>query len=274
MGATMSATTRTMTGSTTRSTAAGVVALAAAALSAPTAQAQDFEWRSGLDRGDAVEVHGVNGRIDAVAATGRQVVVTARMREGDEGRVEDVEIDVVEHAGGVVICALYPTRPGKRENRCAPGDTRLSNHENNTRVDFRIEVPAGIDLVAGTVNGDVEVRRIQGSVQASTVNGDVDVEAGGNAEASTVNGSIRASMAADLESDLRFKTVNGSVTVSLPAGANADVEAATVNGSLESDFPLTVQGRFSNRRMRGTIGEGGHVLRLETVNGSVTIRRA
>lgn len=270
----MGATTRAMTRATVRSAGAAAVTFAAATAAAPTAQAQDFEWRGGLDRGDAVEVHGVNGRIDAVAATGRQVVVTARMREGDKGRLEDVEIDVVEHAGGVVICAMYPTRPGKSKNRCAPGDTRLSNYENNTRVDFRIEVPAGIDLVAGTVNGDVEVRRVDGSVRASTVNGDVDVESGGNAEASTVNGSIRASMASDLESDLRFKTVNGSVTVSLPAGSNADVEAATINGSLESDFPLTVRGRFSNRRMRGTIGDGGHVLRLETVNGSVTIRRA
>lgn len=259
---------------TIRGTGAMVVALAAAAVTVPSAQAQDFEWRGGLDRGEAVEVHGVNGRIDAVAGTGSQVIVTAEMRESDRGRMEDVRIDVVEHAGGVVICAMYPNRPGRRENRCAPGDARLGNYENNTRVDFRIEVPAGVDLVAGTVNGDVEVRRIDGDVKASTVNGDVDVESGGNAEASTVNGSIRASMGSDLAQDLRFKTVNGSVTVSLPAGANADVEAATVNGSLESDFPLTVQGRFANRRMRGTIGDGGHMLRMETVNGSITIRGA
>lgn len=258
---------------TIRRTGAMIAVLAAAALTVPSAHAQDFEWRGGLDRGEVIEVHGVNGRIDAIAGTGSQVIVTAEMREGDRGRMEDVRIDVVEHAGGVVICAMYPTRPGRRENRCAPGDTRLGNYENNTRVDFRIEVPAGIDLVAGTVNGDVEVRRIDGDVRASTVNGDVDVESGGNAEASTVNGSIRASMAADLAQDLRFKTVNGSVTVSLPAGANADVEAATVNGALESDFPLTVHGRFSNRRMRGTIGDGGHALRMETVNGGITIRR-
>jgi hypothetical protein len=258
---------------TMRNVSAVAAALALASVAAPAAQAQDFEWRGGLGQGESVEVRGVNGRIEAVAGSGRQVVVTAEKREGNEGSMEDVTIDVVEHAGGVVICAMYPTRPGRRENRCAPGDSRLSNYENNTRVDFRVEVPAGVNLVAGTVNGDVEVRRVGGDVTASTVNGDVDVESGGNAEASTVNGSIRASMASDLADDLRFNTVNGSVTVSLPAGANADVEAATVNGSLESDFPLTIQGRFSNRRMRGTIGDGGHQLKLETVNGSITIRR-
>lgn len=261
-------------GMTMKAGSAVAAALTVAAMAAPALHAQDFEWRGGLDTGDAVEVRGVNGRIEAVAGSGRQVVVTAEKREGGKGSAEDVTFDVVEHAGGVTICAMYPNRPGRRENRCAPGDSRLSNYQNNTRVDFRVEVPAGVNLVVGTVNGDVDVRRVGGDVKASTVNGDVDIESGGNAEASTVNGSIRASMASDLAEDLRFNTVNGSVTVSLPAGANAEVEAATVNGSLESDFPLTIQGRFSNRRMRGTIGDGGHLLKLETVNGSVTIRRA
>lgn len=245
-----------------------------AALSPTEATAQDFEWRGALDGGDAVEVRGINGRIEAVEASGNRVAVTAEKREGRKGNVEDVTFDVVEHAGGVTICAMYPTRPGKRENRCAPGDSRLNNHDNDTRVDFRIEVPAGVNLVAGTVNGDIDVRRIAGDVRASTVNGDVNVESGGNAEGSTVNGSIRATMETDLRSDLEFNTVNGSVTVALPSGANADVEASTVNGSMASDFPLTVQGRFSNRRMRGTIGDGGHRLRLETVNGGIEIRRS
>ena len=250
-----------------------VVAVAAVLTLATPATAQDFEWRGAVNAGDAVEVRGVNGRVEAVASSGSQVRVTATKHEGRKGDPDDVTIDVVEHAGGVTICALYPNRPGKRENSCAPGDSNLSNHENDTRVDFRIEVPAGVNLRAGTVNGDVRVQRVDGDVHASTVNGDVEVASGGNAEASTVNGSIRASMERDLRDDLRFSTVNGSVEVALPAGANADVDASTVNGSMESDFPLTVQGRFSNRRMEGTIGDGGHRLSLNTVNGGIRIRR-
>jgi hypothetical protein len=249
--------------------------LAAAALLAVVqpASAQDFEWTGTVDRGDALEVHGVNGEIEAVATSGNRVRVTAVKTEGRRGNSEEVTIDVVEHAGGVTICTMYPDKRGKRENRCAAGDSNISNHDNDTRVDYRIEVPDGVNLHVGTVNGDVSVDRVAGDVHASTVNGDVEVESGGNAEASTVNGSIRASMAQDLKDDLRFSTVNGSVTVSLPARANADVEASTVNGGMESDFPLTIQGRFSNRSMRGTIGDGGHRLKLNTVNGGITIRR-
>lgn len=251
----------------------GGLLVALATTATPAAAQEDFRWSGGLERGDAVEVRNINGRIEAVGGSGGQVVVTAVKREGRKGDPEGVTFDVVEHSGGVTICAMYPSRPGKRENRCEPGDSHLGNYDNDTRVDFRIEVPEGVDLVVGTVNGDVDVRRVAGDVKASTVNGDVEVESGGNAEASTVNGSVRAAMAGDLESDLRFSTVNGSLEVSLPEGANADVEAATVNGSLQSDFPLTIRGRFSNHRMQGTIGDGGHRLRLETVNGGIRIRR-
>lgn len=81
-------------------------------------------------------------------------------------------------------------------------------------------------------------------------------------------------MGEDLKSDLSFATVNGSVTVELPAGANADVSASTVTGGMESDFPLTIQGRFSNRRMSGKIGNGGHELEMSTVNGTIILRRS
>ncbi len=243
------------------------------ASAAPLA-AQDFEWRGSVDRGDEVEIRGINGGIDVVASSGSQVHVTATKKEGRKGDPDDVTIEVVEHSGGVTICAMYPNKPGKRENRCGPGDNHMSNHDNDTSVEFRVELPAGIDLAVGTVNGEVDVRGVDGDVQASTVNGDVEVEASGNVEASTVNGSIEARMGEDLKSDLSFATVNGGITVELPAGANADVSASTVNGGLESDFPLTIQGRFSNRRMRGQIGDGGHDLELSTVNGGIRLRRS
>ena len=234
---------------------------------------QDFNWNGSVDRGDEVEIRGVNGGIEAVAATGSEVRVTAIKKEGRKGDASDVTIEVVEHSGGVLICAMYPNKPGKEENRCSPGDNHISNHDNDTQVEFRVEVPVGVNVAVGTVNGEVEVERVSGDVRASTVNGDVNVESAGNVQASTVNGSISARMGQDLKSDLSFNTVNGSVTVSLPSGSNADVRASTVNGDLESDFPLTIQGRFSNRRMNGQIGNGGYDLKLSTVNGGITLRR-
>ena len=60
-----------------------------------------------------MEIRGINGAIEAVASSGSQVHVTATKKQGRQGDADDVTIEVVEHAGGVLICAVYPNKPGK-----------------------------------------------------------------------------------------------------------------------------------------------------------------
>ena len=244
--------------------------------SALAQRTQDWEWRGQIAAGDAVEVKGIIGDIEASAAGGNEVEVVARLREHRRGYAEDIEFDVIEHGGGVTICAVYPTpRDARRPNECAPGSSgRMNTRDNDVEVLFTVRVPAGVGFVGRTVNGEVEVLSLTGDVEAHTVNGDVDVNTSGLAAATTVNGSIRAAMGrSDWTGPLEFETVNGSITVELPEGVGAEVTARTVNGSIETDFPLTVQGRFSSRRLQGTIGGGGRRLWLETVNGSVRLLR-
>lgn len=236
--------------------------------------AQDFEWSGRLSRGQSIEIKNVNGDVEAVAASGNQVEVTAVKHEGRRGDPDEVTFEVVEHADGVTICAMYPSY-GRRENVCAPGSRgRMNMRDNDTEVRFTVRVPAGVDFIGRSVNGDVGVDRVAGNAVARTVNGSVTVEAAGWVEAATVNGSIEAWMGtAEWDDDIEFQTVNGSITVYLPDGVNADVRASTVNGGMETDFPLTVQGRWGPRRLEGRIGSGGQELRLETVNGGIYLRR-
>ena len=235
--------------------------------------AEDFHWAEALASGQTLEIRGVNGAIDASAAAGSQADVAATKR-GRRSNADEVEIKVVKHSTGVTICAVYPGRSG-RPNDCQPGDAgRMETHDNDVDVHFVVKVPAGVRLVARTVNGNVEADRIGGDVVASTVNGGIRVSARGLAQAETVNGSITASLGrADGVEPLDFKTVNGSIAVDIPAGVNADVRAGTVNGDIETDFPLTVKGRMTSRRLSGTLGSGGRPLNLETVNGSIHLRR-
>ena len=37
---------------------------------------------------------------------------------------------------------------------------------------------------------------------------------------------------------------------------------------------VSIQGKFSNRKMEGTIGDGGRDLNLETVNGSIRLKKS
>lgn len=252
--------------------AAGMLGAGAGNATAQTGQ--DFRWSGRLASGQTLEIRGVSGDIHAEPASGDQAEVTAvkRARRSDP---EDVRIEVVPHDGGVTICAIYPESRDDRPNECRPGGGRNSSRDNDVEVEWTVRVPAGVRLAAHTVNGDVEVRDVRGDVRATTVNGSVDVRAAGLVEASTVNGSIRAAMGrADWSGTMKFSTVNGGITLDVPASLSAEIEAGTVNGSIETDFPITVQGRFTARRMRGTIGSGGRELELETVNGSIRLRKA
>ena len=236
---------------------------------------RDWNWSGRVDRGDAVEIKGINGEINAELARGNEVEVEARLHGRDDDP-DEIEMVVLEHANGVTICAVYPSEDPDEPNECRPGGRGRMNVKNNdVSVDFTVRVPAGVHFIGRTVNGDVEAFGMEGDVKAYTVNGGVDVTTTGLAHASTVNGSITVSMGrADWDGSLDFNTVNGSVTLEFPGDLECEVSISTVNGHISSDYPLTVHGRFSPRHMRGTIGDGGRELSVKTVNGSVQIRRS
>ena len=142
---------------------------------------------------------------------------------------------------------------------------------NRARVDFEVEVPPGVRFVARTVNGDVDAQGLEGPVDVSTVNGDIEVETINGAEARTVNGSIFAALGRGWDEDVSMETVNGSIEVDLPDDAGAEVNASWVNGSLDVDMPLTLRGQIERRSARGTLGDGGPELEVNTVNGSIRV---
>lgn len=262
-----------------RRTPVAPVILTAIALSAwppaAAAQGQDFRWTGRIAAGKQLEIKGVNGAVRAVAAAGTNAEVVAS-KESRRSDPESVEIKVIEHEGGVTICAVYPTPArARRANVCDVGEHWSSSNDNNdVTVDFDVKVPAGVLFLGRTVNGQMSATGMTADVSASTVNGSVRVTTTGLAEASTVNGSLYVEMGrANWADELDFSTVNGAITLVLPAQLNTEVRASTVNGEIESDYPLTVSGRFGPRRVRGTIGTGGRTLHLTTVNGEITLRK-
>lgn len=233
-------------------------------------QVGDFVWHGTVGTGQKLEVRGVNGTITAVRATGREIEVRAEKR-GRRSDPDEVRIEVVEHRGGVTLCAVYPSSRG-RENTCEPGGGSNNIQNNDVQVNFYVTVPEGVEFIGANVNGDVEVRDLASDVVATSVNGDIEISTLGFAEASTVNGSIDAAMERyDIEAGLSFSTVNGSISLDLPDDVDADLDAKWVNGGLEADLPLTLMGRVSRNSAQGVLGEGGPELKLKTVNGSIHI---
>jgi hypothetical protein len=259
------------------------IAISAAALGAVLAvtpaagqQAADFEWEGALAAGRTLEVLGVNGRIDARPATAGSATIRATKEAKRGADPDEARIDVVEHAGGVRICAVYPTKGGGWTT-CDEDGIHGRMEDNDVEVNFVVTVPTGVRFHARTVNGGIDAEGLRGDVRAESVNGGISVFGTGTVEAETVNGRIEAGIGSDSwTGTLSFETVNGGISVHLPATVQAEVQAETVNGGLSSDFPLTMQpGRsWGPRRMQGTIGRGGGRLSLETVNGGIELRRS
>ena len=236
---------------------------------------EEFTWSGTVARGDAIEIRNTNGVIAAEYASGNEVEVVA-VKEGPSGDVAQVRIEVVEHDGGVTICAIYPAKNG-RENVCAAGDESnlRNNDKNKTRVSFEVRVPAGVEFIGMTMNGRITADRMQSNLRLTTMNGAISADSTGWVHATTMNGAVDVEMgSADWSGKLQIKSMNGAITVTLPASANVSVEAETMNGRVSSDWDdVQVHGRRKNHGS-GTIGSGGRDLTLSTMNGSIRLRRA
>jgi DUF4097 and DUF4098 domain-containing protein YvlB len=282
--------------------------LVAAALTAP-AFAQDvrgkndstFVWTGRIADGGTLTIKNIVGDISVIEASGDRVEVRAakRTRGRDPG---DVTFDVNESASSATICTVY-----RGESACDEGNF------NNVRisVNYTIAMPRGLRLRASTGNGELSVDKAgsevdlrtgngaihigqtEGRVTATTGNGDLEVEsakgpvrvnsgngrifvstASGPVSAHTGNGDVEVRMKAlSTDADMDFRSGSGAIRVTLPADFNGEFEASTGNGELRSDFEIKVTGRFDPQHIRGVIGKGGRLIRLQTGNGRLEIRK-
>ena len=258
------------------------LALSTAALAAPSIGAQersserDFSWDGRIQNGRWLYVRNLNGAVRVERASGdrAEVVAVKRWRRGNPEEVRIETRRVGGDDGDVIICAFWTENASCDEDGYRSRGDGHRNRDNDTSVEFTVRLPAGVRIGASTVNGSVRVDGATSEIDASTVNGQVSaVSTGGPVRASTVNGDIDVRMRDLGTGDLEYSTVNGSIDIEVPANLDAELDMRTVNGSLSADFPITLQGRVNPRRIRATIGKGGRRIKLETVNGSVEVRK-
>ena len=268
--------------------------LAAPVLSAQQQLGRDsdvWHWDGRVDAGRWMHVFNVNGSVDFAPSADNMVHLVAEKRSNGR-ELDDIHYEVVQAGGNVTICAIW-----NNNSRCEDGGMEQfhnnGNNENHSSVRITVQVPrsvrvgahsvngavsvrdVGVEVRANTVNGGVKVRNATGPVRATTVNGGVDVNtAAGPVTAETVNGNVDARMASlQGNDDMTFKTVNGSVAIYVPARFDANFRFDTVHGGIDSDFPMTLSGRWGPRHASGTIGSGGRDLRASSVNGSIELRK-
>src|SRR5262245_17382384 len=62
----------------------------------------EFRWTGRIAPGATFEVKGINGRVQATPAAGREIELVA-IKRGRRGDPKLVEIEFVEHAGGLTV---------------------------------------------------------------------------------------------------------------------------------------------------------------------------
>jgi putative adhesin len=250
-----------------------------------------WRWDGRVDSGRWMSVFNVNGTVDFAPSSDNMVHLVAEKRSNGH-EMDDIHYEVVQEGGNVTICAIWNNN-ARCENGGVESLHRSGRNETHSTVKFTVRVPrsvkvgahsvnggvsvrdVGAEVRANSVNGGVTVRNSSGPVRASTVNGGVDVNTSvGPVTATTVNGNVDARMASlQGDDDMDFKTVNGSVSIYVPARFDANFRFDTVHGGIDSDFPMTLSGRWGPRHASGTIGNGGRDLRASSVNGSIELRK-
>jgi DUF4097 and DUF4098 domain-containing protein YvlB len=207
--------------------------------------------------------------------SGQLEIVGYKHWRGDLSRIH---AEVSETSRGVVVCVVDDDTDWTCDDRGMSTHSRRRGRDDwdNGSMDIEVKVPANTFVNANSVSGDVSVSGTQADVRANSVSGEVTLE---HIRATSVTGhSVSGDVTAQIEAltgrgELSFRTVSGDVRLELPKVFDADLSMSTVSGNMDTDYQLTLNGRFGGRRIEGRIGEGGRSLDISTVSGNVRLRK-
>ncbi len=216
-----------------------------------------------------IEVSNINGSITIETWDNPQIKFEAVKTADSRERLADLEIKIDAKQDSFRVETDY----GRRNNT----DRVRWERGGKLEVSLRLTVPrtAVLDEIQ-TVNGSVSITNSTNFTRASAVNGSVKgVNLRGNANLSTVNGTVEANFdQIETGSMISLSTVNGRVNLIIPSDANATVRAESLNGEITNDFGLPVRkGKYVGRDLYGKIGSGEAKIKLDSVNGGLSVRR-
>ncbi len=215
-----------------------------------------------------VRIQNINGDVMVSSGTGDTIEIhaekTARGSNADE-LLSQLQVSIRTTGARLDIETIHP----KRKKFLGLFDVGTGD---NCSVRYAIRMPADRSLRVETVNGGVDVSGIEGKLQAETVNGSIALSGiKGEVDAETVNGSVSL-LRAGGAAPTRLETVNGNVELALEKDSRFAFNFETVNGRIDSDFPVTVEGKWGPKSAHGTVGSGTVSIAAESVNGSIKIR--
>jgi len=175
--------------------------------------------------------------------------------------------------------------------RVPPESTELDIRTDDGRIEIE-GVSATIVAETGDgririadVDGTVRLRTRDGSITGSNLTGDFDVLSGdgrirlggsfGQLRVVTADGSVRVSGRdmTTISNDWSIRTSDGSIELALPASLGAQLDATTADGRVINNLSH-FEGREHRNRVTGTLGPGGRLILVTTMDGRIVLKES
>jgi Toastrack DUF4097 len=211
-----------------------------------------------------LSVDTTNGGIDVIGEDRTDVALEARVQTWAASQSE---------ANNLLSDVVIDTANGEVRDR---GPRSHFFGREGYSVDYHLHVPRHLAAEVRTMNGGIDLTRLEGAIRFETTNGGVSLDhLAGDVRGETVNGGLNIALAGDRwqGAGLHAETTNGGVDLRIPDHYSAHLETGTVNGGISVGFPVTVQGEIKNH-LDTELGSGGPTVHVQTVNGGVSISRS
>lgn len=230
----------------------------------------------GGDRGRRVTIRGSGSGLEAYADL--TIAVPEGKRVGVYLGVGEVDVRNVNGSIWVDVASAPVFVDGVQGDLGV--DTGSGSVEvRNVRGDVEVDTGSGSVELSGANGRSVSIDTGSGSVIASDITAEdllVDTGSGRitierstitNASLDTGSGSVRLELLTDVN-NVDIDTGSGSVTVLFPESLGAQLDLESSSGGIDFDVPITVRA-FNRSSLRGSIGDGRGLIRVDTGSGSI-----
>ena len=186
----------------------------------------------------------------------------------------EYSVKISTSGGGISITGLK----GKVEGETSGGDLNLHDLDGPVKLET-----SGGKISGENLAGTIHLETSGGDIQVTTVAGDIDVNtSGGNIKMGDIDGKVTAETSGgdvvvrvkNGNKGIHAETSGGNIDILVPKDVSATIDASTSGGEVRCDLPVTMSGRFSESRVRGTVNGGGNSIHAYTSGGDVRIRTA
>ena len=140
------------------------------------------------------------------------------------------------------------------------------------QVIYYISIPDYWDIEIESVNGLVRIDSLNADIHLEVVNGDVVLnEIFGNIATGITNGQLNAKVTVPHQGFCKIDMVNGQIQLGIPKTTSAEFLAKVTNG-IVGVSNLVLNNMVSSRNLvSGVLGNGQGTIKVETVNGTISV---